>query len=135
MFCTNESTWEEYSVELNVVFAHELVLLDLLVLPPITPVVGLISCDRDLAYRRVEPNLKHLRFEPFYRNGSTPLKITGYAAFFQPNFEQCLCQFNTIIWPFAVFHYIFHLFFQLVLNLGQLNENVVCILLFRSAIT
>jgi len=60
-------------VELNVVFAHELLLLDLLVLPPITPVVGLISRDRDLAYRGVEPNLKHLRFEPFYRYGCTPL--------------------------------------------------------------
>lgn len=52
-------------MELDVVFAHELLLLHLLVLPPVAPLVSLVRCDRDLADWRVKPHLEHFVLEPW----------------------------------------------------------------------
>lgn len=73
-------------MELNIVLAHELLLLHLLVLPPVAPVVRVVRGDADVADRGVKPHLEHLVFEPGDWNGRAPLEVTRDAPLFEPYF-------------------------------------------------
>jgi len=60
---SKQSAREKHGVELYVVFAHELLVLDLLGvtrLPPLPPAVSLVGGDADVADGRVKPHLEDL---------------------------------------------------------------------------
>ena len=50
-------------MELDVILAHELLLLDLLVLPPVTPVISVVRSDGYVPDWSIEPDLEHFGFE------------------------------------------------------------------------
>ena len=80
LFGADEGRREDNSVESNVVLAHELVQLDiLLVLPPLFPLVGVSSRDRKVADGSIEPDIEDLMLEFFDGNGRAPLQIASDA--------------------------------------------------------
>ena len=78
---TNHGRWEDHSVERDVVLAHELVELDiLLVLPPLLPLVGVGGCNRDVTNRGIEPDIEDLLSEFLDRDRRAPLKVASDAS-------------------------------------------------------
>ena len=72
---------EDHCVEGNVVLSHKLVELDIVgVLPPLLPLVGVVSGDRDVSDRGIEPHVEHFRSEFLQRHLGSPLEITGDAS-------------------------------------------------------
>lgn len=64
-------------MESNVVFAHELIKLHiLLVLPPLPPLISVISCDRDVANWSVKPHIENFIGELFKRDSGSPFEVT-----------------------------------------------------------
>jgi len=77
-------------MELDIVFAHELLVLHLLVLPPIAPVVGLVRSNTNLANGCIKPHLEYFVFKSFNWDWSAPFKVTSDATLFKAYFQECL---------------------------------------------
>ena len=68
-------------MESDVVFAHELIELHvLLILPPLFPLISVISRNRDVANRCVEPDIENLVRELIERDRCSPFEITCNAS-------------------------------------------------------
>ena len=68
-------------MESDIVFAHELIELHiLLILPPLSPLISVISSDRDVANRCIEPDIENLVRELIERDRCSPFEITCNAA-------------------------------------------------------
>lgn len=61
LLATNITTWEYDRVEWDVIFTHELIELDVIwCSPPFLPLLGVVSCDGDIANASIEPDIKDL---------------------------------------------------------------------------
>ena len=53
--------------------------------------LSVVSCDGDVAYWGIKPNIEDLVFISFLRYGSTPNEITSDASLLQSISHPCLC--------------------------------------------
>ena len=69
------------AVEHDIVLAYEIDYAGIGVFPPFLPAVGINLLGVGyIAYRGVEPHIKHLTFGFFQRHGHTPVEIAGHSA-------------------------------------------------------
>lgn len=99
----DQGRWEDHSMESHVVFSHELIQLHiLLVLPPLLPLVGVPSSDRDITDRSVKPDIEHFVGELIDGNFGSPLEITRNASAEQTFLEHRLREADRVCGPFAL---------------------------------
>ncbi len=80
LFGGDETGGEDDGVEGDVVFAHELEQLHVLIDPPLLVVLLQQVCsDRDVSDRSIEPHVEDLLLELLDRHRHTPFQVTGYA--------------------------------------------------------
>lgn len=86
LFGGNERSGEDDGVEGDVVFAHKLIELDFLALPPGSIVFAQVAgCDGDVADGGIEPNIENFALELFQRDRDSPLQVSGNALGFKPH--------------------------------------------------
>ena len=85
VLCAQEGAREDHRVEGNVVFAHELVELDIIgVFPPLVPVLLCVAgSNRQVANGGIEPHIENLVGILFQGDGGAPLEVTGDASALQ----------------------------------------------------
>lgn len=84
-------------MERNIIFAHELIKLDVVVFidpPPLVILLKQISRDRNVSYWRVEPYIENLLFELLQRNTHTPFQISSNAFGLEPFLQPTLSYRN-----------------------------------------
>ena len=81
---------EDDAVEDDVVLADEVHHFGLFVLPVFLPVGRQVLGRRDVADRRVEPDVEHLAFGPFDRYGNAPVQVTAHRTRLQTAVEPAL---------------------------------------------
>lgn len=129
--CTNQGWWENNSVERNVVFAHKLEKFNVLfILPPLLPFFSVKSCNWDITNWCIKPNIEHFITESFKRYRRAPLKVSRDTTTLEASFQHSVCEGNGVWWP--IFGCFIDPLFQLRLNLGQVNKNVLWLTDFRS---
>ena len=89
--------WEDEAVENNIVFTDKMYQTGFVVLPPFLPGsptlrIALAELLRvgNITDRRIKPNIEHLAFSSFYRNGNTPIKITRHGTWLQVHIQPAL---------------------------------------------
>jgi len=114
-------------VELDVIFAHELNLLDVVLRslgpPPLLPLVNEVGCYRDLPDGGIEPHLEH--FVHHVRHDGVPLQVARDASRLQPLLEQTVGRLHTVVRPNSRFKTFFHKRFLQGFNLRQVQKYVV----------
>ena len=79
---------EDDGMEWYVVFAKELVQLDLFgVEPPLLPLRGVVGCDGWIANTSFEPDIQNLLLKPRQRYWYSPLQISRNASIFQSRLQ------------------------------------------------
>ena len=87
-------------MERDVVLSNELEEVNVLrLLPPIPPVVGIVSGDGYVAYWGVEPYVEDLVLVAFLWNGNAPLEIPCYATLLEAVTNPALCDLNGVLCP------------------------------------
>ena len=80
LFSADQSRWPHHGVERYVVLAHELVQLNIfLILPPLFPLVCVISCYRDVTNRGVKPHIEDFVCKLFDGDWCAPLEVASNA--------------------------------------------------------
>ena len=114
-------------MERDVVLAHELIELDisLLVLPPLFPEVSVGRRDRDIADRCIEPDIEDLVCELVDGDFGAPLEIASDAPAEQALLEHRPREADRVGGPLALDRRFGDPLFQLGLDLGQIDEDVL----------
>jgi hypothetical protein len=130
-----ESRWEDYSVEGQVIFTHELVKLDILfVLPPLLPLIAIVGGDRDVADRSIEPNVKDFVCVLLKRNWSSPLEVTGDASLEESSLQEVVRELRGVGRPVAFDLSLGHPAGELVSHLGQVDVDMLRLSNNRSSV-
>ena len=115
-------------MESSVVFAHELVQLDILrILPPLLPVFVLssqvVGGDRDVADRSVKPDIEHLVL--VIRHLSAPLQIPGDTSTMETFIQQLSSELGGILRPVSFDTDLLDPLSEIGRDLGQVDEDVL----------
>ena len=122
----DETRGEDDSMEGNVVLSHELVELYFVVVPPPLRVVLLqeVGGDRNIANRRIEPNIEHLLFELLERQRDSPFQVSSYTLWLKPHVGPGLSDCDGVICPVSFFGGNINPFFKFRLYLRQVDEEM-----------
>ena len=113
-------------MESDVVLAHELVELDVVVvLPPLLPLISVGSCDGKVTDRGIEPNVEDLVGEFLDGNWGAPLEISGDASSEKTLLQHDLSESDRVLGPLALNFLFGNPCFKSWLNLSQINEDVL----------
>lgn len=83
----DEAGGEYDGMERYIIFTHELIKLDIIVLikpPSFVVLLEQVGSNRNIADRSIEPNVENLILEFFNRHAHTPLQVTSDAFGLQP---------------------------------------------------
>ena len=133
---TNQSRREDHSMESDIVLAHELIQLDVvLVLPPLLPEVCVGRRDRNIADRSIEPDIEDLVGELVDGDFGAPLEIASDASAEQALLEHGSREADRVGGPLALDGGLCDPLLKLGLDLGQVDEDVLAGLDHRGSVT
>ena len=114
-------------MERDVIFSHELVKLNvLIVLPPFLPLIVIICSDRNVADRCIEPHIEHFVGKFLERDWRAPLKVSCDHSFLESTVKEGLCERPRVLRP--AWRNLGHKLFQIWLDLWQVDEYVFSLL-------
>lgn len=99
---TDQTTWEDDAVKRNVVFGHELIVVDGLGrLEPLLPIGRIVRCYGEVADWSVEPHVEDLVLKAGSWHWSSPFKIARDTTWLEAFFDPCACDYFSRIRPVA----------------------------------
>lgn len=99
---TDQTTWKDDTVKRNVVFGHELIVIDGLGrLEPLLPIGRIVRCYGEVTDWSVEPHVKDFVFETGSWNRGSPFKISCDTTWLEAFFDPCACDHFRRIRPVA----------------------------------
>lgn len=99
---TDQTTWKDDAVKRNVIFGHELIVVDGLGrLEPFLPIGRIIRCYGEVTDRSVEPHVEDFVLEAVSWHWSSPFEIACDTTRLETFFNPCACDHFRRIRPVA----------------------------------